>query len=272
MATRRVLVYIIISFLLCPYAELSALASPLSYQGTHILTYKTMYELSDAYYRKTGIRVQVRGGGCADGISAVLHGRALMGGLCCPLPERTLQRMGLVAYRVASDIKVVVVNPENPIQSITLDELRKIHQGKIKSWSALGWLSRPVALIFRKHCLDMKEPLRGLLGINDDLSNLNKRTITVRTDKQVVDYVSTFKTAIGVTSKVFTEGKRVKLLRVNNVEPNAENVRKGLYPLYSPLFIIVKKERKGDALGFINFMLSKEGRAIINKHLSEAGF
>ena len=244
-------------------------ASSLSYQGTHILTYRTMYELSEAYYQKTGIKVQVRGGGCADGISSVLHGRALMGGLCCPLPEEFLKKKGLVAYRVASDIKVAVVNPENPINSITLDELRAVHRGKIKSWSYFGWIKKPIALIFRKHCLDMKEPLRGLLGIDSRLSVLSKKTIIVRTDKSLIDYVSSFKTALGVTSKVFTEGRAVKVLRINGIEPTAENVIKGLYPLYTPLYVIVKKENLSRVSDFIRFMQSKEGREIINRHLSE---
>ncbi len=244
-------------------------ASSLSYQGTHILTYRTMYELSIAYYQKTGIRVQVRGGGCADGISSVLHGRALMGGLCCPLPEEFLKKKGLVAYRVASDIKVVIVNPENPIDSITLRQLRALHSGEIENWSALGWINRPVALIFRKHCLDMKEPLRGILRIDNRLSTLSKKAIIVRTDKAMIDYVSSFKTAIGVTSRVFTEGRAVKLLRINNVAPTAENVRRGLYPLYTPLYVIVKKERVSEVEDFIRFMLSKEGSRIIKRHLSE---
>lgn len=225
-----------------------------------------MEQLAEAYYRKTGQHVSVLGGGCADGVSGVLLGRVKMGGLCCPL--KPSEKDKLVPYLVARDIKVVIVNPANPVESITKEQLRAIHRGEINNWKQLGWIDKPIAVIYRKHCLDRDEPVRVYLGLDNKLQDLTKKAIVVRTDMELLEYVSAFKTAIAITSKVFTRGKKVKILSLNSIKPTAENVKKGLYDLTGPLYIVVSPSAEEVVKGFINFVLSPEGQAIIDRNLA----
>ncbi len=243
-------------------------AETIGYQGTHILTYKTMEELKVAFKKKTGIDMIVQGGGCADGISAILHRRYQMGGLCCPLDKNYLMKNQFVMHEVARDIKVVVVNRKNPLKNIGLDEIRRIHRGEIKNWKDLGWVDKPIAVIYRKHCLEMDEPVRRILMLDNKLKLLYKKAIVVRTDKELLDYVSVFPTAIGITSKVFAEEREVKMLSVDNHTPSSDNVSRGVYPLYAPLYIITLKKTDRATEMFIKFILSKEGQDIVKKHLS----
>lgn len=253
---------IFFSILTIPFRLSPAVAEGIYYQGTHILTYSAMNKLSKAFEKKTGLRVMVRGGGCSDGIATVRNGRAEMGGLCCPLPQR-LKDKGIVAHPVAMDIKVVVVNRENPLKNISLEQLRDIHTGKITNWKELGWKDAPIALIYRRHCLDMDEPVRRALGIKDDLSNLSKKTIVVRTDMELLEYVSRFKTAVGVTSKVFAVTEDVKILDLDGVRATPLNVKNHLYRLTSPLYIITKAHPGKLTKSFLRFILSPDGQAII---------
>ncbi|GAB4336892.1 MAG: phosphate ABC transporter substrate-binding protein [Desulfobulbaceae bacterium] len=256
---------LVVLLLSVPFAGFAA--DRLAYQGTHILTYETMAKLASAFAEETGVALTVKGGGCADGVVVVESGRFEMGGLCCPL-KSSEEVKGLVAHPVARDIKVVIVNRANPLRNLTSSQVRKIHQGKITNWKEVGWIDKPVAVIYRKHCLDREEPVRSFLGLDDALGNLAPRAIVVRTDKELIDYVGQFPTAIGITSRVFARAKKVSILSIDSVAPTVDNAESGRYPVTGTLFIVTKGEPDKRTRRFLDFVRSDRGREIIRENLA----
>ena len=242
-------------------------ANGIGYQGTHILTYRTMSGLARAFTEKTGVTVAIRGGGCADGVAAVRDKTMELGGMCCPPRKNELESLGLVAHAVARDIKVAVVNEVNPLRSITTRQLMDLHQGKITSWRELGWRDKPVALVFRVHCQDRDEPVRQYLGIQSDISNLTPKRIIVRTDQELLDRVSSFPTAIGITSRVFAGERRVKVLKLDGVIPSPEMVSRGSYPFTAPMFLVTDQKPVPDTVRFLEFVLGAAGQSIVMRNL-----
>lgn len=241
----------------------------LAYQGTHILTYSTMGKLAEAYRRLTGVTVEVLGGGCSDGVVAITKGRAAMGGLCCPLkPEE--EARNLIPHVVARDIKVAVVNFINPLPGLTSQQLRDIHQGKITNWRELGWIDRPIAVVFRKHCLDRREPVRVYLELDDQLKNLAPKTIVVATDMQLIDYVKRFPTAIGITSDVFVKNRQddINRLALDGVAPSAANVETGRYPFTAAMYIVTNGAPDSSTRKFLDFVGSPAGLQIVGENLA----
>ncbi len=260
-------VVFLIIFILLPCRSSSA-GETLHYQGTHILTYDTMAKLATAFETKTGIVLTVKGGGCADGVVVVVNDRFEMGGLCCPLKPSEVDQFGLIGHPVARDIKAVIVNPKNPLESLSTEQLRKIHQGTITNWKELGWIDKPIAVIYRKHCLDRIEPVRTFLELDDRLTRLAPKTIKVRTDKEILDYVGQFPTAIGITSNVFVKGNDVKTLKLDMVSPTVKNVTSGSYTFTAVLYIITKGEPDAKTRRFLDFVRSDEGQAIVKENLA----
>ena len=258
---------IIYFFLILPY-HCSYAADILHYQGTHILTYDTMAKLADAFEDQTDITLSIKGGGCADGVVVVVNDRFEMGGLCCPLKPSEVDQFGLIGHPVAKDIKAVIVNPVNPLVSLTIDQLRKIHQGIITNWKDLGWIDKPIAVIYRKHCLDRQEPVRTFLELDDKLTNLAPKAIKVRTDKELIDYVNQFPTAIGITSNVFVKGKDVNTLKIGMISPTVENVTTGHYTFTAILYIITKGEPDAKTKRFLDFVISEKGQSIVKENLA----
>jgi len=246
-------------------------AEQLSYQGTHILAYSTMGKLTDAYRQLAGVTVEVLGGGCSDGVVAITKGRAAMGGLCCPLKPEEVAR-NLVPHPVARDIKVAVVNFINPLPGLSSQQLRDIHQGKITNWKELGWIDRPIAVVYRKHCLDRREPVRVYLDLDDQLKNLAPKTIVVSTDIQLIDYVKRFPTAIGITSDVFVKnrGAEVNRLALDGVKPSATNVETGRYPFSAIMYIVTNGQPDPATRKFLDFAGSPAGRKIVRENLATA--
>jgi phosphate transport system substrate-binding protein len=243
-------------------------AAGLGYQGTHILTHGALEDLAKAFQKKYGTFVFVKGGGCADGIAAVLHNRHELGGICCPLKPETAKKNGLVSHRVAIDIKAVMMNPKNPLKELTLKQVSDIHTGRITNWRQVGGKDRPIALIYRDHCRDMDEPVRKALGLAGPVA---KKAIIVKTDKEVVEYVERFPDAVGIAPLIFARVAGVTIAKVDGAAPTPETAEKGLYPLTGGLFIITRGEPAGLARKFLDFVFSAEGQSIVGKAFGRGG-
>ncbi len=95
-----------------------------------------MEELAKAFYKKYGVRVFIKGGGCSDGIAAVVKNGFEMGGLCCPLPTHKAEKYNLFAYLAAKDVKAVIVNPKTGIANLTLEQISPyITKGAASGWT-----------------------------------------------------------------------------------------------------------------------------------------
>ncbi|MBI4691486.1 MAG: substrate-binding domain-containing protein [Nitrospirae bacterium] len=237
-------------------------AADIGYQGTHILTHGALEDVAKAFQKKYGIRVFVKGGGCADGIAVVVRDKHEMGGICCPLNPDKASKFNLIQQKVAVDIKAVIINTKNKINNLTLKQVSDIHNGLITNWKQVGGRDKPIALIYRDHCRDMDEPVRKVLGIKGAVA---KKAIIVKTDKEVVEYVERFPDAIGIAPRIFAQDSKVKMINIDGIAPTPENTEKGLYSLKGDLYIITKGTPAGNTKKFIEFVLSDEGQAIIGK-------
>jgi len=268
---RAIIMSVIMLFTVSFWPGSSTAGEELGYQGTHILTYSTMGRLAEVYQKQSGVTINVLGGGCSDGVVAVTKKRAVMGGLCCPLkPEE--EQQGLVPHAVARDIKVAIVNFINPTAGLTAGQLRDIHQGKITNWKEVGWIDRPIAVVYRKHCLDRREPVRVFLELDDELKTLAPKAIVVSTDIQLIDYVKRFPTAIGITSDVFVKDKKADInrLALDGVTPSAANVETGRYPFSAVMYIVTNGKPDQATSKFLDFVKGPKGQEIVRENLASA--
>ena len=108
-----------------------------------------MAELAKAYEKKTGIKVNLQGGGATKGIRNAANGSIDIGGACRPIIENDPEERTAYQVPVAWDALVVIVHPKNPVKSITVRQLQKIYLGEIKNWKSL------VAGIGRSSCMSV---------------------------------------------------------------------------------------------------------------------
>ena len=73
------------------------------------------------------------------------------------------------------------------------------------------------------------------------------------------------KNAIGYVS-LGSLNDTVKALKIDGAEASAANVKAGAYKIYRPFNIVTKGEIKPAAQDFVNYIMSKEGQAIIAKN------
>ena len=132
----------------------SALAYELTWTGCGISKKAFMAEITKAYEAKTGTRIKLSGGGATKGIRAASANSSDMGGSCrhrvTDSPGEVLkEEANAKLIHVAWDALVAVVHKSNPVNNITLDNLKKVYAGEIISWKDLGSKDKRIILLTR---------------------------------------------------------------------------------------------------------------------------
>ena len=111
-----------------------------------------------------------------------------------------------------------------------------------------------------------------LLGIeekNADGKKVDKTIDTAETTNSTSVMITTGqgnKAAIGYISLGSLDKSKVKALKVDGAEAATDNVKNGEYKVARPFNIATKGDAKGVASDFINFILSADGQAVVEKN------
>lgn len=160
----------------------------------------------------------------------------------------------LEMVEIGKDAFVFIVNSDNPVSDISVEQIRGIYSGEITNWKELGGPNVPIAAMRRNEGSGSQSALENLMG-----------------DTPIVaDYTALFGSPIGFSFRYYVTGMLaeggVKMLSVNGVEPDIENIASGAYPVTSSIYAVYRKgETNANVYKAVDFMLSKEGQDIVEK-------
>lgn len=275
MTLDRILIVVsavVLSFLVEP-AGAAVETKKITWAGCSISKNAFMAEMVDAYKKKTGIEVELKGGGATKGIREVASREVDIGGTCRHVIEdgetlRTVpeeRRVQLIP--VAWDALVVIVHKDNPVDSVTLDQVRDIYTGKIVNWKQLGGKDAPVELYVRKGKISgVGRTLRELVFHNYDQEFLAKHVVeeSATLEKDMV----TNPNGVGITG--VSSARKIKdiakILKLDGKEPSYENIKSGAYLLYRPLYMVTHLQNVNPEIKkFLEFVMGSEGQEIMRK-------
>jgi len=166
---------------------------------------------------------------------------------------------------VAWDALVMMVHKDNPVESVSLDQLRKLYKGQITNWKQLGGKDAPVELYVRKGKISgVGRTLRELLFYNYE-EEFVARHVVEETANLEKDMVTNPNGAgmTGVSSARKLKGI-AKILKLDGKDPSYENIRTGKYLLYRPLYIVSNlQEKDPEVKRFVTFVAGDEGKQIM---------
>ena len=198
--------------------------------------------------------------GSGSGIQAVSEGRCDIG-----LSSRALKddekASGLKETTLALDGIAIIVNPQNPVQDLTLEQIAKIYTGEITNWKDVGGEDAEIVLIGREAGSGTRDGFESITDTKDACQYRQELTST----GDVITTVSRNPNAIGYASLAAIKDS-VKALTVNGVAPTEATVKDGTYLVQRP-FVLVTKE--GVALSetaqkFFDFVTSADAASIIS--------
>lgn len=164
--------------------------------------------------------------------------------------ELTLVPIGYEAF-------VFIVNKDNPIESLTVEQLRGIYSGEYTSWEQVGGEKSHIGALQRTEGSGSQTMMQSFMGETE-----MKRDILAFTGR-----------SIGYSFRYYVESVvqngGVKMLSVNGAYPSAENIRSGDYPLVDNFYAIYRSDNENENIPLIiEMILSDEGQKII----SETGY
>jgi phosphate transport system substrate-binding protein len=216
--------------------------------------------------KSAGTKVQVTGGGSGTGISALINGTTDICMSSRPMKEPEVEKLRGrfnttgTEISVAKDGVTFYVHESSPISSLTLEQLKGIYLGDITNWKDVGGPNAPIVVYSRENSSGTYVFVKdNVLGGEDFAASAQ----TLPGTAAVVNAVSKEKNGIGYGGAAYAKG--IKELKVNGVEPSAENIKSGKYPLSRDLYFYLRNKPSGEVKALIDFVLSPEGQQIVTK-------
>jgi len=261
------------AFLVATVANpIAAASNTLTWAGCGISKKAFMSEMAAAYEKKTGVKIDLKGGGATKGIRQTASGETSIGGTCRHVIEDrdTLTTVGaerrVQLTPVAWDALVVIVHKDNPVSTITLDELRALYEGRIVNWQQLGGQNEPIELYIRKGKISgVGRTLRELVFNDYDKEFIATHVVpsTGPLEKAIQENPRGIGTT-GISSA--RKLKNAKILKLNGKDPSYANIKSGEYLLYRPLYMVTHLQVKDPEIKhFVDFVMSQEGQDIMRK-------
>ena len=261
MVFRSSLVLLLPLFLLHPSPARGA--DYLTASGCSISNVGYLAGLAAEYEKRTGVKVFVRGGGSVVGLEDLRSGKVDFAASCRLRDPGDPADIEFV--QVAWDALVFVVNKSNPVNNVTLDEVRSIYAGKTTNWNQLKGKDAPIKVFISR-------TKRGLSGVETSTRQMvlngkepaeTENTIFVASTGIVEQMVEENAEGFATTGVTSARKRNVKILNVNGIAPTNKTIINGRYPLKRPLYLLIPKNAKPEVKKFVEFARGKEGQRFI---------
>lgn len=214
-------------------------------------------------------KVIVIGGGSSLGIASFIEGEVEIAMASRKIKESEIEtavNKGIepIETIIAWDGISIIVNKDNPVESLSIEQLRDVYTGKITNWKDLGGNDEEIEVLVR----DSSSGTYGFFKehvLNDE--EYYQSTITEPNTEAIVGKVAEDSAAIGYIGLAYMDDS-VKMIGLGTESdifyPEAELIREGTYPLARPLQYYTNGRPEGVAKEYIDFVLSDTGQEIIS--------
>ncbi len=220
---------------------------------------KVIGALGEAFQEDTGISFTYNPTGSGSGIQAVSEGRCDIG-----LSSRNLKEeekaSGLTETILAYDGIAIIVNPENPVEDLSLETIAQIFTGEITNWSEVGGKNAEIVLIGREAGSGTRDGFESITGTEDSCRYRQELTST----GDVITTVTQNPDAIGYASAASVKDT-VKAVTVNGVAATEKTIKDGSYVVQRPFVLVTKAdtELSDVARKFFDYITSTDANEII---------
>ena len=173
---------------------------------------------------------------------------------------------------LATDALVFMVNEDNPVDSLTTEQLRGIYSGEITNWSEVGGADLEIVpfqrnaesgsqVLMEKLVMDgteMTEPPEGymiasMVGLMDAVKEYDNSSNAI--GYSVYYYAHDMQMAGGL-----------KLLKIDGVAPEAATIRSGEYPFLNPYYVAMNAaEPEGSMTRVLyDWLLGPDGQKLVD--------
>ena len=223
------------------------------------------------------ISISVTGGGSGTGIAALINGTVDIANASRQIKEEEIklaEANGIkpVEFVVAKDAIAVIVNPENPVNQLTLKQISDIYTGVITNWKEVGGEDRPIVRLSREtnsgtHVYFLENVIR--LGEKDNHSLFSTDTLLLPSSEGIINEVRQNPNAIGYDGLGYVP-KDLKMIAVGKKDlgpyilPSITTVNDGTYPIARDLYMYTAGQPKGEVQVYLEWIMkSSKAQSIV---------
>lgn len=227
------------------------------------------------------IRISVTGGGSGTGIAALINGTVGIANASRQIKSeeiKTAESNGVepLEHIIARDAIAVIVNPQNPVDKLTLQQIADIYSGKIKNWQEVGGEDRPIVRLSREtnsgtHVYFLETVLR--MGNSKDKTLFSMDTLLLPSSEGIIAEVRQNPNAIGYDGLGYVPHD-LKMIAIAETEggayvlPSIATVNDKSYPIARDLYMYTDGQPQGALQEYLDWILSTEAQEIV----AELGF
>ncbi len=181
----------------------------------------------------------------------------------------------LMLKPVCFDAFVFITHRDNPVENLTVQQVKDIYSGKIKNWKDVGGNDEKIRAFQREKNSGSQTAMeRLIMGGADMIDPIEVKVIEGM--GELVDAVAEYENntaSIGYTYRYYIDNlyknDEIKTIAIDGIYPADENIRSSAYPYTTNYYGVIRKEdEKGNGGKFLQWIISDEGQ----KCVGQAGY
>lgn len=216
-------------------------------------------------------KIQVTGGGSGTGFAALQNKQTDLANASRKIRAKEIEQCIKAfgkrprEYAVAMDGLSVYVNEKNPIEALSLEQLRDIFTGKITNWKQVGGPEAPIILYSRENSSGTYEFFKEKVLDGRDFS---AKAQTLAGTAQVLQSVAKDSNGIGYGGAAYGQGaKHLKVSATKGgeaIEPSETTVVNHSYPIWRYLYVYLNPDlEKEEVKAYLDWMRGDEGQKVV---------
>lgn len=216
-------------------------------------------KLAMKYEETADVKIEVNQIGSSAGITNAINGVSQIGMSSRDLKQEEIDS-GIEQLVIAYDGIVVVTHPSNPVQNLTMEQVKAIFTGEVTNWKEVGGKDMEIVVVSREDGSGSRDAFQEIVGYES--GQLIRNAIVASGNGNIKTTVAMNKHAIGFISFEYID-ESVSAMNINGVEALAENVLSGEYLLSRPFLFVYKEGVPEVATQFMDYILSPDGQKIV---------
>lgn len=184
----------------------------------------------------------------------------------------------LIETPIALDAFIFIVNPYNPITTLTIKDIQHIYTGKVTDWTNFGVEISPdysIIYPFIRNPNSGSQELMDMLVMKDleyykDLPIYNETLVF--TMAGLLDVIASNPYAIGYTVYYYNEhiirpGEKLKTIGIEGVHPSRQTISNRSYPLTTEVYAVIRSDTDRSSMTYkiYEWLQTENGKQVIGK-------
>ncbi|MCL1791077.1 MAG: substrate-binding domain-containing protein [Peptococcaceae bacterium] len=174
---------------------------------------------------------------------------------------------------IACDGFVFITHKNNPVDSLSIEQIQDIYSGKITNWKQVGGKNKPIRAFQREPNSGSQTAMEQLVMEGKPIIPPLETTIEIiEFMGALVDVVAEYENgaaSIGYTYNYYInnlyKNDSIKVLKINGISPDNENLINGSYPFTTNYYAVIRADEPTDSPARVlrDFLITEQGQSVI---------